>query len=45
LLPVLSGAPAAASWANTLKTRPGLAGTAVANAYNQSIVSSFSTYA
>jgi hypothetical protein len=45
LLPVLSGAPAAASWANTLKTRPGLAGTAVANAYKQSIVSSFSTYA
>lgn len=45
LLPTLNGAPSAASWANTLKARPGLAGTAVANAYNQSIVSSFSTYA
>lgn len=45
LLPTLNGAPAAASWANALKARPGLASTAVANAYNQSIVSSFSTYA
>jgi hypothetical protein len=45
LLPTLAGAPAAASWANALKARPGLAGAAVANAYNQSVVSSFSTYA
>lgn len=45
LLPTLNGAPSAASWTNTLKARPGLAGTAVANAYNQSIISSFSTYA
>lgn len=45
LLPLLNGAPAAASWASALKARPGLAGTAVAHAYNQSIVSSFSTYA
>jgi hypothetical protein len=45
LLPVLNGAPAAASWATALKARPGLASTAVANAYNQSVVSSFSTYA
>ena len=44
-LPTLNGAPTAASWANALKARPGLAGSAVANAYNQSIVSSFSTYA
>ncbi|GAB2866286.1 hypothetical protein GCM10027277_38910 [Pseudoduganella ginsengisoli] len=45
LLPTLNGAPATASWANTLKARPGLASTAVANTYNQSVVSSFSTYA
>lgn len=45
LLPTLNGAPAAASWANALKARPGLASTAVANAYNQSVISSFSTYA
>lgn len=45
LLPTLNGAPMAASWAQALKARPGLAGTAVANAYNQSIISSFSTYA
>jgi hypothetical protein len=45
LLPTLNGAPAAASWDYALKTRPGLASTAVAQAYNQSVVSSFSTYA
>lgn len=45
VLPTLSGAPVNASWANALKARPGLASAAVANAYNQSVISSFSTYA
>lgn len=45
LLQSLPTAPQAPSWSNVLKARPGLSSTAVANAYNAGIVSSFSVYA
>ncbi|SFU27404.1 hypothetical protein [Pseudoduganella namucuonensis] len=45
VLQSLPTAPQAPSWGNVLKARPGLTSTAVANAYNAGIVSSFSVYA
>lgn len=45
VLQSLPTAPQAPSWSNVLKARPGLSSTAVANAYNAGIVSSFSVYA